>query len=377
MIVSRLRLRNVRNHADSYFEFGTRINLLLGSNGEGKTNVLEALSFLSLTRSFFAAHDSTVLRIGEEEFEIDATVDTGVRKEEQVQIRYDGRTAEKSYLLNGIRQERPTSVIGLFPVVILSPEKNGITLGGPGERRKFIDLLLSQLSRSYFDDLLEYRRILRQRNRILSDMVRAGGWRDDAIEPWTAALVHHGGRITQRRLQLLSEFQPYVREAFEKLTGSAEVPALTYQSASVEDGAADVGQISRAMARRLEERKEAERRRGISLAGPHRDELELAINGKSLQQYASQGQHKTFLIALKIAEGEILRERTGEDPMLLLDDVFSELDEQRSARALAMVSDLGQAFITATEERVLGEDDGGAPATTRRFRIEHGTARPA
>jgi DNA replication and repair protein RecF len=237
-----------------------------------------------------------------------------------------------------------------------------------------VDLTLSQVSRVYLDDLLEYRRVLRQRNRLLSDARATGVNIASTLEPWTVSLVQYGSRIVKRRQEFVQEFKGYIERSYRTLVASGEEPGMEYASfASLPDGAT-VEEIGQLMANGLKARAGEELRRGSTLVGPHRDELRLSINGAALQQYASQGQHKTFLVALKTAEFFYLQERRGEPPIFLLDDLFSELDEGRSKRILDLVSGLGQTIITTTGERVL-EESAGWKDHLRRFIIENGTSR--
>jgi len=374
MRIAEVRLRNFRNHADTLLEFGGGINVLSGKNGQGKTNILEAISYLSLTKSFYASSDETAVRFGTDSFDVEGVIIAGSGLRYTVQVSYGLRGGEKAFAINSTRPESLTSVIGTFPVVILSPENNAITFGGPAARRRFVDLTLSQISRVYLEDILEYRRILRQRNRLLSDARVGGSASASALEPWTVSLVHYGSRIVKRRQEFVGEFKGYIDRGYKTLVSMGEEPALEYVSFVPLPEGASPEEIGELMFNEVKARAAEEMRRGVTLVGPHRDEVRLSINGAALQQYASQGQHKTFLVALKTAEFFYLRERRGEAPIFLLDDLFSELDEGRSRRILDLVSDLGQTIITTTGERVL-EDTAGWNDHVRRFIIENGTSR--
>ena len=374
MRIAEVRLRNFRNHADTLLEFGGGINVLSGKNGQGKTNILEAISYLSLTKSFYASSDETAVRFGTDSFDVEGVIIAGSGLRYTVQVSYGLRGGEKAFAINSTRPESLASVIGTFPVVILSPENNAITFGGPAARRRFVDLTLSQISRVYLEDILEYRRILRQRNRLLSDARVGGSASASALEPWTVSLVHYGSRIVKRRQEFVGEFKGYIDRGYKTLVSMGEEPALEYVSFVPLPEGASPEEIGELMFNEVKARAAEEMRRGVTLVGPHRDEVRLSINGAALQQYASQGQHKTFLVALKTAEFFYLRERRGEAPIFLLDDLFSELDEGRSRRILDLVSDLGQTIITTTGERVL-EDTAGWNDHLRRFIIENGTSR--
>ncbi len=374
MLIAEVRLRNFRNHADTLLDFGEGINVLSGKNGQGKTNILEAISFLSLTKSFYSSSDATAVRFGAEAFKVEGEIITASGLRHTVQITYNLQSGEKTFTVNNTRPESLASVIGTFPVVILSPENNAITFGGPLARRRFMDLTLSQVSRVYLADVLEYRRVLRQRNRLLSDARTTGANNVTTLEPWTASLVQYGSRIVKRRQEFVAEFKGYIGRSYRMLVSSGEDPGIEYVSFGPLPDEAAVEEIALCMNAELKARMMEEVRRGSTLVGPHRDELRLSINGAALQQYASQGQHKTFLVALKTAEFFYLQERRGESPIFLLDDLFSELDEGRSKRILELIAGLGQTIITTTDGRVQ-EETAGWNDHRRRFIIENGTSR--
>ncbi len=376
MILQRLRVKNFRNHADTLVELGDGINGLLGSNGQGKTNLLEAISFLSLTKSFYAAGDGRVVQIGKPFFEVHGTVVGNGGVAHEVRVVYDAVTGEKAIAVNGARADTFASVVGQFPVVILSPEAHGITAGGPAERRKFMDLALSQVSRAYLEDVVEYRRALRQRNRLLAEARVRGGVSPSVLEPWTLSLATRGGRLMERRRAFVDEFRGYVRDAYASLVPENETPGMAYATFREVDGSAGAADLAGLMLEELHARGGEETARGITLVGPHRDDLTLTLNGISVQHYASQGQHKTFLVAMKVAEFFYVRDRKNEAPVFLLDDLFSEFDEHRARRILGLVAGLGQTVITATDEGVFRHAvdwDG----RHRRFMVTNGTCTPA
>lgn len=352
MRISNTHLRSFRNHHETAFEFGARVNVLLGENGQGKTNALEALSFLCLTKSFYASADATVMQQQQLFFEIKSMLTSDEGKEFHVRVTYDDAKKEKKFTINGADVEKFSSVIGMFPVVILSPENNSITFGSPGDRRKFVDLVISQSSKAYVEDSMEYRRIVRQRNAILAEA--KGRDTGEAIAPWNEMLVKYGSRIIHRRNKFLNEFGPYIARTYLDIVDERETPKIEYApSISVQEDST-LEQIAEAMEKKLAKKKNDEARFQTTLVGPHRDEIIFSLNGMSLKHFASQGQHKTFLVALKVAEFFYLKERCNETPVFLLDDVFSELDEYRSKKLLSVAESLGQIFITTTSEKVFG-----------------------
>lgn len=367
-------LNQYRNHAHTTMECGEEINALVGKNGEGKTNALEGISYLCLTKSFFGNTDRTALQQGKEIFSVEGEFVSDAGIAYHVFAQYDSRTAEKLFSINRLPVDRFSSVIGQFPVVILSPESNGITARGPGERRKFLDFVISQASKMYLEDLLEYRRIVKQRNRILLNTQSTRSDYSELLEPWDETLVMTGCRITQRREMFLQEFRPHLLRVYESLTGSDEMPWLDYRASIKAETGASLDVLREMFWKELHKRRGEERQVSTTLVGPHRDEMELTLDNLDLRKYASQGQHKTFLIALKVAEFFYLREHKGETPILLLDDVFSELDAGRAARVLEMLGNLGQAFITATDLQLAPEGFAWG-GKNRKFFVQHGAVR--
>lgn len=372
MHITTLRLHNFRNHLDSSFDFGSNTNLFLGDNGHGKTNIIEAISYLCLAKSFYAAQDGLCLNFHHDLFEVEGTFVSESGVSHRVRVAYAMPQAEKIVTINGHPLEPFSQIVGKFPVVICSPDHAPITSGGPSERRRFVDFVISQSSATYFQDFIAYRKVLRHRNAVLTD---ARALRKDAsamLQPWNEQLVSLGSRLMFKRKQFVGEFQEFITSAYHHLTdGREEEPGIEYQ-ALAGDFPSTAPEIEEMLRRSLQERESDERRLGTTLVGPHRDEFVLRINGLELRKYASQGQHKTFLIALKLGEFFYLKDRCAERPLLLLDDVFSELDQHRSESLLKFVGELSQTFITSTipqffEEAIpFGNEN-------RKFFIEAGT----
>lgn len=366
MRIDTLRMVNVRNHADSSARFLPGLNVLVGANGQGKTSVLEAVSVLCLTKSFTAVTDATLLRRGEEQFAVEGRLTGDGGTGWTVRAAYGGSPRVKGVTVNGAPAETLASVIGRFPAVVLAPEFGAITAGAPADRRRFLDMLLAQVSGAYLQDVLDYRRVLRQRNRLLAlhPAARSAG---EGIEAWDEGLVRIGTRLMLRRARALAGFRPYVEDAYRALAGPDETAGIAYlPGIPVADGAGE-DEHRRAFLDRLSVVRADEERRRTSLAGPHRDDVRLTVGGLEVRQYASQGQHKSVLIALKMAEFQYLRETSGETPLLLLDDVFSELDPVRARRLLGLVGGLGQTLLTTTD------DTGMREACAARFEVRNGT----
>jgi DNA replication and repair protein RecF len=359
-----IHLRNFRNHADtSVRDLAPKINVLVGPNGAGKTSILEALSLATLTKSFTAASDAVLIRQGETMLEVDAHFMSDLEVAYRVSVQIDNSARlKKTIVANSERVRTSADLVGRAPVVVLTPDEKIITGGPPGERRRFLNMVLSQASRAYLEDELEYRRALKQRNAILTEARQKRqslSFVHPMLAPWTALVIKHGTRIMQKRAKFTEEFRPRLLQAYRVLSQSREEPSLMYLPMGLD--AAD-GNLESLLAEQAANCETEEIRRGTTLFGPHRDELMCFINpGQEARLYASQGQHKTLLVAMKLAEFDYLKDAAGETPMLLLDDVFSELDHDRARTMLelAMSGELGQTFISSTErerfESLLGQ----------------------
>ena len=372
MKIREIHVHKFRNHTQTDVAFGDRVNALLGQNGEGKTNLLEAISYLCLTKSFFGSTDGIALQVGEERFEVSGELegDTGIRY--HVAVTYEHADKEKEFFINKTRVEKFSDVVGQFPVVVLSPEAGAITTGGPADRRRFLDFVISQASKVYLEDLLEYRRVLRQRNRVLFDSKASRTDASDLLEPWNEELVDRGVRIVHRRNLFLEELQPLVAECYNSIAGRVENPMMRYEASVGTQELTSEEAIRQAFVKELKRKAGEEKRFGITLVGPHRDELLLEISNLGVRSHASQGQHKTLLIALKVAEFLYLQGKRNERPILLLDDIFTELDEHRAERFLALTGTVGQSFVTTTSGTVFPADFNWANEN-KRF-VVHGGA---
>lgn len=361
-----LSLSNVRNHASKAIQsLASGINVFAGPNGIGKTSILEALALTTLTKSFVTHSDALLVRSTEQQLDVETrfTTDLGVPYHVEVSVNL-GPPLRKMIKANSERVRSATDLIGRAPVVVLTPDEKIITSGPPSERRRFLNMVLSQASHAYLEDEIEYRRALKQRNSVLTEAKqqrRSLSSIESSLLPWTVIVLERGSRIMKRRAQFVLEFQKPLLSAYRTLAGSNESPYIEYLPMGEHGEGAFPEMLSEASKRCAYE----ELRRGVTLFGPHRDELMLAINpGQEAKDYASQGQHKTLLVSMKLAEFEYLRDATHETPMLLFDDVFSELDDERARAVLQLAASgaLGQTFITTTEvtrfERELGAMSG-------------------
>ncbi len=350
MRLRRLFFENLRNHVVTDVAPAEGVNVFTGLNGEGKTTVLEAISICSLTRSFVGTNDASVLRRGQSGFEarIEGTSDYGVPR--RIEVRYVGGSAKasgKTIVLDGSPASNAAQVIGAAPTVVLSPDMKAITVGAPAERRRFVDIVISQAKRRYLEDLIQYRRILKQRNALLANARKQGRALDRAlVEPWDEGLIERAAHLMHERTTFLHEFEPIFRRTAAHVASGVEHVDIRYQPDGITEPLPSVDAYRDALWLRCQQVWQEEQRRGATLFGAHRDDLRMEINGGDVRTSASQGQHKTLLIGLKIAEFHYLAEQCAESPLILLDDIFGELDAERAERVYEITRGLAQTFIT-------------------------------
>jgi DNA replication and repair protein RecF len=373
-----LRFTNFRNHIDTEITgFSERINVLVGPNGAGKTSVLESLSLATITKSFSTSSDVVLIRQGETELHVNAEMHSDLNVPHNVRIGIaSGPPLKKTLFANNERIRSSADLVGRAPVIVLTPDDKIITSGAPAERRRFLNIVLSQALHTYLEDEIEYKRALKQRNSILNDartQKRSLSWLKPMLEPWTEMLITIGARIMRRRLEFTREFIPFLLDAYRLLSNSRETPGIQYQPMGLDTQVSDFAELIRAQQQQLEV---DELRRGTSLVGPHKDDVILEINpGHEAKHYASQGQHKTLLVSMKLAEFRYLHEATGETPILLLDDVFSELDKLRAEQLLDLAENggFGQTFITSTDRAIFESKIDFAKGFHKLFLVERGS----
>jgi DNA replication and repair protein RecF len=351
-----LTISNFRNHSStSIGGFASGINVISGRNGAGKTSILEALSVAALTKSFTDAPDNTLIQTGTQKFSIDAEFisDLGVTLHTQLESAI-GPPLKKSIYVNNDRLRRASDLIGRIPIVALTPDDKVITSGSPEERRRFLSLVLSQASRLYLEDEIEFRKALRHRNSLLGNFREQGISLPKAREqlaPWTQVIIERSARIMSRRAKFVKEFSPFLLESYALVSDGNESPSLLYAPMGFERDAESAYQMVAFLEQEYIRRESEELKRGMTLIGAHRDELIIMISPeREAKRFASQGQHKSLLVAMKLAEFNYLRDASNETPILLLDDVFSELDAGRSKRLLELIARgrFGQTFISST-----------------------------
>lgn len=344
MLLRRLQLLNFKNHEEITWQF-SRINCITGSNGVGKTNVLDAIYYLSLCKSFFISSDQQNIRHNESFFLCAGNYEEGEEKF-SVQLGVK-RNTRKSLKKDGVEYEKLAHHIGLVPLVIITPFDIQLVYEHGEERRRFMDTLLSQTDREYLENLQLHNRLLDQRNRQLKQFAERRSFDKELLETYNQQLAPHAQAVYAKRKQFFEDFLPIFKEKYQLISGGAENAGVTYESNLHE---ADFLTL---MADYLQKDRALER----TTKGIHKDDWKFTIDDLAVKKYASQGQTKSFVIALKLAQYDYLKNITNKKPLLLLDDIFEKLDAQRAQQLMELVADesFGQIFITDThKERVEG-----------------------
>lgn len=338
MWLQKLSVINFKNYSEAELAFSDTVNAFTGNNGAGKTNLLDAIHYLSLCKSYFNPIDSQQIRQGEDLFMIQGMF----QKNEKDELIYCGlkRATKKKFKRNKKEYQRLADHIGLFPLVMISPNDISLIIEGSEERRKFIDNVISQTDALYLDELINYNRNLMNRNALLRQTASSGKFDEALLEIYDDQLILSGNKIFEKRKAFMQEFLEIFNKHYQYLSENAEQVELVYDSPLLHED------FSKILKRNLERDRILER----TSSGIHKDELSFSIHGMALKKFGSQGQQKSFLIALKLAQYTFLYKQKNFKPLLLLDDIFDKLDDSRTTKLMKMVSDkdFGQIFITDT-----------------------------
>lgn len=343
MYLSHISLINFKNYDQLDLTFNQKINCFVGDNGTGKTNLLDAIFYLSMTKSYFNSIDTQNIRHGEEYFLIQGEysrenmpekIHCGVQKGKPKQFRRN----KKEY-------SRLSEHIGLLPVVMISPADSNLITERSEERRKFLNAVISQFDSEYLESLVRYNRALGQRNVLLKNFNRNGNYQPELLEIWDEQLIRNGSLIHQKRREFVDDLIPIFREYYRIVSDGREEIGLVYSSQLNEK---DLGTL-------LRENEQRDRLLLYTTAGIHKDDLIMSLSGHPIKQIGSQGQQKTFLVALKLAKFDFIKKTVGYHPILLLDDLFDKFDSRRVRQIIRLVTEheFGQIFITDTnQERI-------------------------
>jgi len=362
MILRQLSIVNYKNIAQADLSFSPKLNCLIGQNGEGKTNLLDAIHFLALSKSSTTSLDSACIRHGEDFCVLQGQFERENGDGEEI---YMGmRRGQKKQLKRGKKAYRRISEhIGLVPIVMVSPLDSLLIMGGSEERRRFLDVIISQTDRTYLDALVAYNKALAQRNAMLKQEEPAP--EVELLALWEEEMARYGTIIYEARARFIEAFEPVFQEIYARVSQQREQVGLAYTSHAQRGPLLEVIQRDRAKDLAV----------GYSLHGVHRDDLEMTLGGFPIKREGSQGQNKTYLIALKLAQFDFLR-RTGSNtaPLLLLDDIFDKLDAERVEQIVHLVSgdDYGQIFVTDTNRDHLDQILSRMESDYRLFHVHEG-----
>lgn len=334
MIIKSIELQNFRNYEDLNISFDEGTNIFYGDNAQGKTNILEAAYLSGTTKSHKCSKDKEMIRFGEQESHIRTVV---VKKDKEYQIdMHLKHNRSKGIAINKVPIKKASELFGILNIVFFSPEDLNIIKNGPAERRRFLDSELCQLDRIYLADLTNYNKILAQRNKLLKDMIYRPSL-SDTLPVWDMQLIETGKKIIRRRKQFVDELREIVSDIHYRISGWKEELFLKYEP-NIDDIFFE-DELSRA--------KEKDKKLCQTSVGPHRDDLLFSIGDVDIRKYGSQGQQRTSALSLKLSEIELVRKSISDTPVLLLDDVLSELDSSRQNYLLNNISDT-QTIITCT-----------------------------
>ena len=343
MRITELKLKNFRNYEDLELSPDPGVNLFFGRNGSGKTNLLEAVHYAALGRSHRISNDANVVRYGEEAALSTVGVET-VLGQREITVRFHpGETQKKEILIDGKAIRKFSDMMGCLRCVIFSPEDLGLIREGPSVRRRYLDMMISQISRKYFIALQQYRTGLDQRNAILRNLRSDPSAGKSLLGVFEEAMAEPAAEIIRERRRIISQLSEIARDTYLRISGTEEQLRIAYHSSVKEEE-----NIPETLCRLLQENRGDDIRLGMTSVGPHRDDLILTLDKNPMKQFASQGQVRTAALSMKLSQMKILRDDSGEEPILLLDDVMSELDRKRRASLISEILSF-QTFITCAD----------------------------
>lgn len=348
MIAKSLRLHQFKNIPSANCEFSPRLNCFFGNNGMGKTNLLDALYYLSFTKSHLNINDSLAIQSGTDMTIVGGAYLSDIGNDEEIalSLKSDGARMSKTLKRNGKSYQAFKEHIGQFPLIIITPQDSQLIIGSPEERRRFLDQFLSQRSMDYMDALMQYKGFLAHRNAALKN-----GTSDPlTLEYIEAGMAASASLISRTRREFIETFAPLFDKYYEAISGGMDNVSLGYDPSISFDSESDFLDALNAV-------REKDRILGYTTVGVHRDDISMKLGEELIRKVGSQGQCKSFLIALKLAQFVHLKEKTEERPMLLLDDIFDKLDAERMERIINLVSEenFGQIFVTDTNRKHLDE----------------------
>jgi len=362
---NQINIKNFRNHKSSCFDFCNTINILVGKNAQGKTNVLEAIHILCTTKSFRYYKDEELINLDENFSKIEAQAEVrGICKTFEARYSRDGK---KCLLINGKRITKSSDFVGSINVSVLCPEDIMLIQGDGSFRRRYLDIALSQVDKVYLDKLIKYQKILKNKNYLLK-MIKLGKETRASLDPWEEQMYQISPVIFKKRNDFIDKVKKEANKVHYFLSSSKENLVVRYQDSVLKGKDTEIEEYEVVLRNSGKKLREEEIARGTTVLGPHRDDVAIEINGMSVKHYGSQGQQRTAAISLRLAEVGYIQEEINEFPILLVDDIFSELDDRRKEYLMHLLKRETQMFMTGTR---LSEFEQLVPYA-RVFNIEKG-----
>lgn len=358
MTIESIELKNYRNYKELHMEFNQGTNILYGDNAQGKTNILEAIYVCCTSKSHKSAKDRDIIRFDQDESHIKLQI-----RKNHVPCRIDmhlKKNRPKGIAINGVPIRKASELFGIANVIFFSPEDLSIIKNGPSERRRFIDLELCQLNKLYVHSLVQYNKVLLHRNKLLKELFLKPEYKE-TLDVWDMQLVNYGQEVIRMRREFIGQMNQIIQGIHRSLSGNREEIEIAYEPCAGEDELAVV----------LAKNRAQDVRQKNTLSGPHRDDVSFIVNGIDIRKYGSQGQQRTAALSLKLSELELVRKISRDEPILLLDDVLSELDSSRQNHLLLAIQNI-QTLITCTG---LDEFVNNRFHIDKVFRVIDGTAR--
>jgi len=343
MLIKELKLKNFRNYRELALSPHPGVNLFFGRNGSGKTNLLEAIHYCSLGRSHRIANDAHVVKNGEA-FALSSVCVQNMLGQREITVRFHPDEAQKkTILIDRKKIAKFSDMMGCLRCVIFSPEDLGLIKEGPSLRRRYLDMMISQVSRGYFIALQQYKAGMDQRNAVIRNL-RANAYADASVlSAFEETMAGPAAVIIRERRKIVEMLSETARETYQRISDTDETFRMSYHSSVKEEQ-----EIEETLCRMFRENREDDIRMGFTSVGPHRDDLVLTLDRNQMKQFASQGQIRTAALSMKLSQMRILKDLSGEEPVLLLDDVMSELDRKRRASLIGEISSF-QTFITCAD----------------------------
>ncbi|HAJ69721.1 MAG: DNA replication/repair protein RecF [Alkalibacterium gilvum] len=345
MLLKEISLKGYRNYESAAVNFSENINVFLGENAQGKTNMMESIYVLAMARSHRTANDKELIGWEQDFAKVTGKVETGKTSYPlEIVLSKKGKKAR----LNHLEQKKLSAYIGHLNVILFAPEDLALVKGSPSVRRKFLDMEMGQMSAIYLYHLVEYQKILKQRNAYLKQNRKNIKIDKTYLSILNEQLAAEGAEVLAERFSFVKRLEKWAQPIHSDISQQKEELELEYASTVTLQSEKDKDLMMQDLLKQYEKNERRELERGTTLTGPHRDDVRFYVNGKNVQTYGSQGQQRTSALSVKLAEIELMKEMTGEYPVLLLDDVLSELDDDRQTHLLKSIQDKVQTFLTTT-----------------------------